>query len=271
MLGSHFIKSIYSAQAALTSYYPRLRRIRGREGRFVLFAAMPKSGSTYLTRVLSRLLGYEHSYLAFSYQNVEQELYVPKVLDAFGKGSVVQQHFKANDPNLEILETFAIRPIVLTRHIQDVVVSLRDHVLESRFDNLPSLHPPREFREHDAERQFDFLVDFFGPWLIGFYVSWIHAERASKVSCCRLRFEDCIADWPAAIETILGFLRLDRSRSQIEDALNETAAGGNTRLNKGVVGRGDSSLTDDQLRKLAEFASYYQDIDFSPVGLPSRA
>ena len=86
---------------------------------------------------MANLTGYAHSYLAFAYKNVEQELYLPRIVDNYGKGVVVHQHFKANEPNLDLLMEFSIQPIVLVRNVFDVLVSLRDHLNKYALDNIP--------------------------------------------------------------------------------------------------------------------------------------
>lgn len=261
MAGSNILRSFYSSQAALTSYYPRIRRLLCADPKVVLITSMPKSGSTFLSKLLASLLGYQHGYFSFAYFNVEQELFVPKILDAYGQGTVVQQHFKANEPNLRILKQFELRPVVLVRNLADVLVSVRDHLLRERTDNIPSLFPPAEFKDLSIENQLDYLIKFFAPWLIEFYVSWKQAEDCGT-EMLWMRYEDCIDDWSAAVARILDFNRLAVNAESIARQLTEDMSLGNTRLNKGIVGRGKQQLTAGQLEALEALMATYPQIEF---------
>jgi len=65
-----------------------------------------------LVKCLTSITGYEHGYAACAYGNLEQELYLPRLIDIRGTGVVIQQHFKANAANLELLKAFGMRPVV---------------------------------------------------------------------------------------------------------------------------------------------------------------
>lgn len=267
MRGKNLIRMLYSCQAAMETYYSRLKTWRHSSGRFVFLSAMPKSGSSFLSRVLERSLGYEHSYLAFDYQNIEQEMYLPRVLDMYGKGTVVQQHMKGIEPNLKILRRFGIRPTILTRNLFDIIVSVRDHLLRERLDNIPSLIVPRNYPDLALERQLDIVTSAFGPWLVSFYVSWERAESDHGFETLRLRYEDCIQDWPAAVRRMVRHYGLQERLSHVEDAIDASFTDPRSRVNKGVAGRGEELLTDRQQDQIRWVCSCYPEIDFSPVGI----
>ena len=270
MIGSHLIKSTYSAEAALRSYYLRLRKLRYSEGRFLFLAAMPKSGSTFLSNALAKLFGYRHSYFAFAYRNIEQELYLPRLVDAYGQGTVVQQHSRANVPNLDLLQELRITPLVLVRNLFDVLVSVRDHLRREQTDNIPSLYVPASFAKLSEESQLDFIVSYYGPWLISFYVSWFEAERARRLDFMWLTYEDCIQDWHQAILEVAKFHRFSASAGEIDDALRATADSGSTRFNKGVAGRGRQLLTEAQKSLLGHMVAFYPEVDFARLGVSAN-
>lgn len=267
MKGRNLVRLFHSSQAALATYYPRIRKWRHESGRYVFLAAMPKSGSSFLSRALERALDYRHSYLAFDYQNVEQELYLPRVLDAYGEGTVVQQHLKGNEPNLRILREFGIRPTVQTRNVFDIVVSLRDHLIRERLDNIPTLFVPPSYPELTRDRQLDIITSIFAPWLILFYVSWKRAEMEHGCELLWLRYEDCVDDWAAAIKRVAAFYGLEDQLSDIGNAIDGSLSDPRSRVNKGVVGRGEEQLSRRQKEWIRQLGSYYPEVDFSPVGL----
>lgn len=265
MRGAYFLKSLISAEAGLASYYPRIRRVSTRDSRIVLIACMPKSGSTFLSTALAGAIGYRHSYLACAYRNVEQELFVPKILDTYGRGTVVQQHLRANVPNLEVIRRFRIRTTVLVRDIMDVLVSLRDHLSNERLDNIPSLYPPHAYREQPIEQQLDYVIDYFAPWLIQFYVSWARAQQESRTDLLFLDYGTCRADWTGALRRIADQHGLDVSAAELKQSVDRTTATNKTRMNKGVSGRGRDLLSADQVERVVRLTKVYPEVDFSPV------
>ena len=214
-------------------------------------------------------MGYEHSYFAFAYYNIEQELYLPRLIDAYGRGTVTQQHFRANPPNLEILRQFGIRPVVLVRNIFDVIVSMRDHLLRERLDNLPSVYAPIQFAEFDDEKQIDYLITYVAPWLITFYVSWHNAFVTREYDFCWLSYEDMIRNWPTAIANILKFYNQQKTSAEIEIVLHRMSktSGSSTRFNQGVSGRGHQLMSLAQKERIQDMTQAYSDVDFAKIGI----
>jgi hypothetical protein len=266
--GAYFLKSFVSLDAALDSYFLRLRKLRSADIRCLVIAAMPKTGSTFLSHIMCKLLGYQHSYFASAYYNIEQELYQPRIVDAYGRGTVVQQHIRANAPNLELFRRYGLRPTVLVRNLFDVLASLRDHLNRERLDNIPSLYVPAGYREMSPERQFDFLVSFYAPWLLSFYASWVEAERHQQLEFMWLRYEDCLPDYATAVRAMVDFHRLGATPQDIEAALRDPGDQATRRFNKGVAGRGLALLTPTQLRTIEDMARCYGTVDFRPIGIP---
>ena len=246
-----------------------LRKIFSRQRCSIVLAAMPKSGSTFLSRSLQFITGFDEHHLAQSYKNIEQELYAPKLIDAYDVGSVTQQHFRANEPNLSLLTAFEIRPVIVYRNILDVLVSMRDHLTNEALDNIPGLYPPTNFRQLDSEKQLDFLAQYAAPWLISFFVSWEKFRAKCQISSLCLYYEDCREDWPAAISKILDFydILIDPQivRKQVEILANKRNGG--YRKNVGIKGRGERDLNPSQIDKISELACCYPEVDFSPVGI----
>jgi hypothetical protein len=265
--GAYFLRSFYSLEAALDAYYLRLRKLRSRDVRCLMIVAMPKTSSTFLSHILGRLLGWEHSYFASDYYNLEQELYRPRIVDAFGRGTVVQQHFRANTPNLQLLKRYGIRPTVLVRDVFDIVASLRDHLNQERQDNIPSLYVPAEFRTFTPEAQFDFIIRFFGPWLLSFYASWVAAERDGRAELLWIRYEDCLPDYTDVVRRIARHYGVTTTDEAIAAALRNPGQRATRRFNQGVAGRGRSLLSSAQIAELETMARCYPSIDFAPIGI----
>lgn len=260
------MKSLVTAEMAVRAV-GKLRRILHAGNRMIVISAMPKSGSTFLTRSIAATTGYRHSYLACSYGNVDQELYLPKIIDAYGRGTVTQQHFKANEHNLELLQFYGITPVVLVRNIFDVLVSARDHLVHENLHNLPGIHVGADFLEFDHERQMDFVVDFIAPWHIGYFASWCQAE-ANGFRFQWMSYEESVVDWPRAVSRVLEFYGVPRTQEEITQAVEmlTKAPREKTRINQGVAGRGYTHLSAAQRDRVVQLTEYYN-CDFSRIGI----
>lgn len=260
--------NVLSTRLALR-FVSKLRRTMYSDSRMIVLSSMPKSGSTFLARSLVDVTGYRDISLACAWGNVEEELYLPKVIDAYGRGTVAKQHFRANSHNIEVLETYRIRPVVLVRNVFDAFVSVRDHFEHESLHNLPGLYVDDRLLELDFERQMDFIIDIMGPWYIGYFVSWCKAE-ASGVPFLWMSYEDAIADWPSAVSRVLEYYGVHRPLSEIIAATDTLTHGPRreSRLNQGIVGRGNRMLSPSQRKKLVQLTRYY-DCDFSRIGIDS--
>jgi tetratricopeptide (TPR) repeat protein len=234
-------------------------------GTHVLIACMPKSGSSFLKEVLCRLTGWPDTPLSYAYLQNEQELYLPYLLRAASSDTVTQQHCRATGPNTQILQAFGIRPIVLLRRIEDIVVSLTDFYDHGATLNtfFPDLWPTL-----GQAAKYDLVIDHVMPWYASFYASWERAARRGRLECLFVTYEEMIADKPATTARIAGFLGLDKTAEECAAAVR--AADGDTvktRFNRGGAGRGEEALDDDQKARLRRLFSTYGTLDLGRVGL----
>ena len=140
-----FVSKLFRPQALQMVEYAKRMRLQSRgKGTFVFIASMPKSGSTFMARVMEQLTGYPYVALTYGYERDEQNLYLPTLIDTFGRGSVTHQHVRATGPNLELMREFKVRPVILTRNLFDVVISIRDHLL-SEGPEFPTFYCDNEF------------------------------------------------------------------------------------------------------------------------------
>ena len=232
---------------------------------YLFIACMPKSGSSFLKTALCALTGYPECGLTYSYMQNEQELYLPQVLDTATKAIVTQQHCRATEANLQIMQGFGIRPIVLIRDLPDILSSLYDFYEAGATSNTffapywPNLSP--------SERV-DLIVDHVVPWYLAFYASWVAAERAGRLEMLWMRYQDMIADKPAALARVARFYGIDAPPVKVASSIAAAEGDrGATRFNKGVVGRGLALLTAEQRARMVRLASAYRGLDFSPIGL----
>jgi len=237
----------------------RLKKLFSRRGKTILISALPKSGSTFLVKTLSEVTGYQTFFLGYHQLN-EQDLYLPNLIDAWSMNVISHQHTRPSEPNLALMAQFAIRPVILTRNAHDAAVSLTDR-LETASPQTPLLNVPADFMDRPRADRLDMVIDLAMPWYIRFTADWAQTD----IDCLWLRYEDLIADGAGAVSQILNFHGLAVEGDVIERALRD-AKGGNSRLNKGVAGRGDE-LSTAQKKRIGDLTRHYPGVDFAPLGL----
>ena len=234
-------------------------------GTHLFLACMPKSGSSFLTNCLMRLSGFAQAHWSFAYMQAEQELYLPHVLADARNRVVIQQHCRATEANLQIMDGFGIRPIVMVRELADIVISLLDF-----YENgaVATTFLSEDFAKLDRSARIDALIDMRLPWYLQFYVSWDQARRRRRIETLWLDYAEMTTDKPGTLARIARFHGFDWSGDAIAHALAEVE--GNraaNRFNVGRRGRGAETLTQAQKARIARLARPYPSVDFTPLGL----
>ena len=237
----------------------------GELGRHIFIACVPKSGSTFLKNVLVGLTGYRDAFMVYSAQQFEQELYPPMLVRSAKNDTVTQQHCRATDANVQMMQAFGIRPVVLVRNIFDSVMSLLDFYTAGA--SYQSFFRD-DFQGLDDETKIDLLIDNFVPWYFQFVSSWSRAEKHGSLEIMWLSYEGLIADKSARIQDVLRFYGLGASQKGVDQRIKGAEGEkSRTRFNKGVAGRGVSGLNERQKEKIRRLTRYYPTTDFSRIGL----
>jgi len=234
------------------------------DGRHVLLACFPKSGSTWLSGILSRLPGFIKADLVPGYDRREQELCFERLLVYHAENYVAQHHCRYSQSTERCLRAFSIEPVVLIRNLFDCVVSLRDHIDGGISDPArvigPTAYVPEDYFGWSDDVRTDFIVDMIVPWYFNFYLGWRDCPDAVWVG-----YEELVRDPSATVRRIADAVGLDADDAAIEQALR-AASSQPTRRNVGVVGRG-RSLSERHRQRIRQLASYYPACDFAPIGL----
>jgi tetratricopeptide (TPR) repeat protein len=241
-------------------------RITPRElGKHIFIACVPKSASTFLKNTLVNLTGYRDLFAVYSAWQTEQEIYLPSIIEFAGQNTVTQQHCRASEANLQIMQAFNIRPVILVRNIFDAVVSMVDFYRQGAYFNS---YFRADFPGLDAETQVDMLIDNIVPWYLQFVASWSLAEKEQRLELLWLSYEELTQNKPEAIGLLLEFYGLGAARGNIEKVLSANDENSRkNRFNKGVAGRGKTGLTDAQKQRIIDLSAYHATTDFSLIGL----
>jgi hypothetical protein len=237
----------------------------------VVVAAAPKTGSTYLVNTLRRLTGLRGFRLCAAYATNEHDLYLPALCLTHRYGCVSQLHMKGTFHNAALMSTFGIRPIILVRRIEDIVVSLQYSLRgKTRREDFESGRTGYSFVWLDEctkalsdERLLDMIIDLAVPWFINFYVSWYRLCEQGAVDAMWVTYEELVADKEKTIREVLDFLGL-RDSGALDPAVLEHRY---HTFRDGRVGHGASTLTAQQRERLCAQFSYYPDIDFGRYGV----
>lgn len=205
--------------------------------------------------------GYLRFFLGDHHLN-EQDLYPPKLVDSWSMNIVCHQHTRASRINVERMQEFSIRPVILTRDIFDAAISLHDHLHRESHDN-PTFSVPTEFFDLPKEAQIDAIIDLALPWHFQFVAAWQRAE----IDKLWLSYEEMVAQPEVTLERLLSFYGLPQDEKAISKAVASAFASGETRLNHGVQHRGRSSMNTEQVARIEAIARHFPGIDFSSIGL----
>jgi len=234
-------------------------------GRHLFIACVPKSASTFLKNLLVNLTGYRDLFTVYAAGQTEHEIYLPTLREAAHLDTVTQQHCRASDANIHLMQAFGIRPVVLVRNIFDSVISQFDFFNKGAFQTS---YYRADWQTLDDETKVDLLIENVIPWYFQFVASWDLAEKQKRIEIHWLSYEDLIADKASSVLKVLKFYGLGTSRRGVEQRVREIESEERKiRFNKGVTGRGRSGLTDRQKEQISRLARYYPSTDFSRIGL----
>src|SRR6266571_4198916 len=234
-------------------------------GRHLFIACVPKSASTFLKNTLVNLTGYRDLFTVYAAGQSEHEIYLPTLRELAHLDTVTQQHCRASDANIHLMQAFGIRPVVLVRNIFDSVMSLLDFYNHGAFQTS---YFRAEWPALDEPTKIDLLIENVIPWYLQFVASWDLAEKQKRLEVHWLSYEELVADKPSSVLKVLEFYGLGASRRGIEQRIGEIESEDRKiRFNKGVTGRGRSGLNDQQKEQIRRLTRYYPSTDFSRIGL----
>ena len=234
-------------------------------GRHIFIACVPKSASTFLKNLLINLTGYRDLFSVYAAGQTEHEIYLPTLRESAQLNTVTQQHCRASDANVHLMQAFGIRPVVLVRNIFDSVMSLLDFYNKGAFQTS---YFRGDWPTLDEETKIDLLIENVIPWYFQFVASWDLVEKQKRLQIHWLTYEQLVADKPSSILNVLEFYGLGAPRRGVEQRIREIESEGlKNRFNKGVAGRGRSGLSDLQKEKISRLTRYNPSTDFGRIGL----
>ena len=265
-----FTRATLETRAARTGDLAAWMKPRVRQNRIrILLAASPKSGSTFLTKLLAEASGLKVRDACAAYGRAEQQIYLPKLTCALDNDTLIgHQHLRASEQTIHAVKLFGFRVVVLVRDFADTVISMRDHHLRESVAHPMAFAEERQIASMSREQHLWFVIRMLMPWYFQFYVSWQVANRDPDMSVHWVSYHDLVAAPEKSLGEILQFCGLELPKEKLVEAVHAVGKK-ETRHNVGTEGRGRAELTAAQLSALQEMANFYPGIDFSKVGLES--
>ncbi|MBI2889845.1 MAG: sulfotransferase domain-containing protein [Nitrospirae bacterium] len=248
---------------------PTLREQRG--GPMIVVAAPPRSGSTFLSNVLSRVTGLPYVRLCSAYSTNEHDLYLPALYVMNRVGCVSQMHMKGTFHNAALARAFDVRLILLVRRLADCLVSLREDLRKKEklqgFGNgaegFSFIWQDDDLARLDDPSLLDALIDLAAPWYVNYLVSWSRLVGQGLVQARWVQYEKLMAD-PRGV--VLGLLDSAGVPAQV-DRLEAAVRAKYETFHIGRAGRGEETMSEAQASRLRRLIVYYPGVDFSPFGL----
>ncbi|MDR3511127.1 MAG: sulfotransferase domain-containing protein [Caulobacteraceae bacterium] len=230
----------------------------------ILIACMPKSGSTFLSDVISELPGFRRASLIPVAERREQELDEFCLQQADGSTYVAQHHVRYSSWTADMSRDYRLTPVVLVRSLLDVVVSMRDHVRRES-PVLPNFFADERHAALDDAALEQMIARLALPWYLNFYMGWREAPGALMVS-----YEALMADPVRVVGDILAHAGVQASADDVRVAVQRVSSIGESRLNVGISGRG-SRLRPETIRAVLELIDFYPEAADSPYIQAIRA
>ena len=234
-------------------------------GKHIFIACVPKSASTFLKNVLGHVTGYRELFTVYAAGQAEHEIYLPTLREMAHANTVTQQHCRASDANIHLMQGFGIRPVVLVRNIFDSVMSLLDFYNRGAFQTS---YFRADWPALNEDTKIDLLIENVIPWYFQFVASWDLAEKQKRIELQWLTYEELVADKPAAVLKVLEFYGLGAPRRGVEQRIKQIESEEyKIRFNKGVTGRGKLGLNQRQQDQIRRLKRYHPSTDFRRIGL----
>lgn len=242
-----------------------IMRLRSIESKFygskIFIACLPKTGSTFIVKTISKLIGWPYQQYMIGKGRNEQDLFEPLLRKGRFKRSCTHQHVRATEYNIQLLNKYHIKPIVLVRNIFDSIISLRDHI-ETENHLWPMVYINDSYYKLSPAKRLDFLIDMVVPWYLQFYVSWKDYSFEKKIHW--INYSDLARSSEIVISDILNHMQIDFSQRELTHLIRKEKF--SHRFNKGVEGRGKIEMTHKQRMRILEQTQYY-DCNFNELGL----
>lgn len=187
------------------------------ENKKLIIAAIPRTGSTFMARTLSKVLfdSTKWRYARFAYGPKKLEYSPVTFISYFPTRSLYSEgkrfykgHMWASPLLMESLGRHPWAKVVfMVRNIRDIIPSLVTHHDYLSEGNLRR-HWPHWIRMTIAEK-YDALIDIMIPNFVAMYAGWERLYATGLIPVCKMHYEQWCGDNRSGLQTILDFIGED--------------------------------------------------------------
>ena len=263
------MKSLYFLMRPLLNVFLTetfMRSMAGLKQNLVLVAPM-KVGSTWLSELLVQSTGWGEGLLAPSYCQREQEIDLRYLVtkNATQNRFFTHLHLKYSDYSRDVFLKTNSKVILMSRRIDDTLMSLLDHCTNISIKMPPCyLSARQDISNWTFEDKAAYLADFALPWYFTFYSGWLDNMSSFANNLILVKYEDMLESPESVLASIHEKFGIPMTKEA--GRIVEAVKGKETLKNKAVSGRG-KTFPPAVHRRIEELASYYKHIDFTPIGI----
>lgn len=256
------------SDAMPASYYISLveeRPASARRGRMVFFAAMPKSGGSFMTYKLSEYLGWTREQAAERRGCGEKDIAIHRMLDLLQRNVVIHQHVLGTEGNAHYIFKYADLIVFQSRNIYEALLSFRRHLLgESLYWQFMTFGP--SFRTLPPDRQLDQIVDLVAPWMLNFYVSWAGYLKNPPpgAKLLHLDYGEVARSESEALRRIIREVEGSCDEERLRITLDRKIGRYRKKENDWIQ---QAEFNEEQVARIQRLASFFPETDFSPIGI----
>lgn len=235
-------------------------------GRFFFVSGYRMSGVEKLVSILSTMTGKPRIALRNEPFENEQYLFPPLMAYAAKQDNVSGHNLIATEPDIQLMQAFAVRPVILRRNIFDALGGLCIHA-ETTEGGYRGFFAVPHFQDMDEETRMDAILHRFGPAYVDFYVSWQRVKTKDRLDTLWIDFEDLWQNTSDTVKKVLDFYDTEFDDSALTPFKDKFFPDSDLDSPTYGIGKGRDRLNKRQKEALKQSTRFYPDIDFSPIGL----
>jgi hypothetical protein len=243
-------------------------RLLGMKRSVVMLVFPPKAAGTFFRSAIIEAIDGQLVRVVQAAGGRDATPYLPTFIYYYNGGVtdstlVSHVHMLALPANLQFLEAFDIRPIIMKRSIPDMLASYWDMLdtdAQARTEGL-NCHIPEEFPQLSDGAKADFLVDILGPWYANYFAGWLRYAETDPDCVCVLDYRDLRQDPASTLKKALDHVGHRRTHQECQAVIaRRWSVRHENRFNKGEVGRGGRYFTAAHIDRLAPMLGHYSNL-----------
>ncbi|HWA31095.1 MAG TPA: sulfotransferase domain-containing protein, partial [Rhizomicrobium sp.] len=240
----------------------------GKKRPCVILAFPPKAAGTYFRTAIIAAVGGQLLRVVHAQGGRDATPYLPTFVAYFNGGLIERTlvshvHMQALPANINFLEAFGIRPIIMKRSIPDMLASYWDMLMKdpTALEDGLNCRIPENFRTMPDAQKADFMIDVLGPWYASYFATWLEYAADAPDTVCVLAYREFKDDPAGTLMRAVEHAGLPRTRQECEKALNIVwERRDQYRYNKGETGRSTGYFGPEHIARLGKMLGYYPNL-----------